>query len=197
MKLIWLLIFFGVLIWSGTEPKDSFTWQLEVAQAILAIIILAITYKHFRLTPMLYTLILMYCIVLMIGGHYTYAEVPGFEGFFGSDHNSYDKLGHFFQGFVPALVIREIILRKKILIQSTVWLNFMTLCIILAISAFYELIAWWLALVVPSDTICFLGTESHQWKAQSDIAMAIVGYAVAVILLSKAHSYQIDQIEEF
>jgi len=109
-----MIIFVSVLFWSGIHPKDQVTWLLEVSPAIIGALMIALTYATFRLTPILYFLILLHCIILMIGGHYTYAEVPFFEGLFGAERNNYDKLGHFFQGFVPALLAREILIRKKV-----------------------------------------------------------------------------------
>ena len=194
MKYIWLIIFTGTFIWSGIEPKDQFTWMLEIAPTIIGLIVLAATYRSFHLTPIVYTFILIHCIILMIGGHYTYAEVPGFDGLFGIERNNFDKLGHFFQGFVPTLIAREIIIRKKIIIQSRAWLNFMLLCIVLAISAFYELIEWSLALLVNEDVTAFLGTQGYQWDTQSDMAMALIGCLSSLILLSSWHRRQLNDI---
>ena len=192
MRYIWLIIFTGTFIWSGIGPKDQFTWLLETTPAIIVIIILAASYKRFHLTPMLYTFILIHCIILMISGHYTYAEVPGFDGLFDSERNNFDKLGHFFQGFVPALIAREIILRKRIIIQSRAWLNFILLCIVLAISAFYEMIEWWVALLTKNNVTAFLGTQGYQWDTQSDMLIALIGCLAALMMLSNWHSQQID-----
>ena len=140
MKIIWLIIYSSVLIWSGTNPKDYFTWLLEVFPALIGLIILAATYNKFRLTPLAYILILVHCIILMVGGHYTYAEVPLFNlirDTFGMARNNYDKIGHLAQGFIPAIIAREILLRKKVVTQQG-WTNFLVICICLAISAFYE-----------------------------------------------------------
>ena len=138
IKFLWILIFGAVLIWSGIHPKDQFTWFLEVSPAIFGFILMAITYNSFRLTSLLYFLILAHCIVLMIGGHYTYAEVPFFDGLFGSERNNYDKVGHVFQGFVPAIIAREILIRKAV-VKSRGWLNLFVISVTLAFSAFYEL----------------------------------------------------------
>lgn len=190
IKTLWIIIFFAVLIWSGINPKDYLIWLLEVAPAVLGAIVLALTYTQFRLTPVLYVLILLHCIVLMIGAHYTYAEVPLFDGLFGSERNNYDKLGHFFQGFVPALIAREILLRKAV-VNGSRWLVFFILSICLAISAFYELLEWWVALVSGEDARAFLGTQGYVWDTQSDMAWAIVGAITCLLLLSKFHDRQL------
>lgn len=148
--------------------------------------ILTLTYRQFKLTPMLYVLILMHCVVLMIGGHYTYAEVPLFDGLFGAERNNYDKVGHFFQGFVPALIAREVLLRKAV-VNGGKWLAFFVLCICLALSAFYELIEWWVALASGEEAQAFLGTQGYVWDTQSDMAWALVGAITSLLLLSKFH----------
>ena len=131
---IWLFIYFAVFIWSAINPKDLFTWFLEVFPAMIAFVVLAITYKKFRLTPLVYTLILIHCIILMIGGHYTYAQVPAFDfikEILDQERNDYDKLGHLAQGFIPAMIAREIIIRKNI-ISIEAWRNFFIVCFCLA-----------------------------------------------------------------
>lgn len=146
---IWIAVFSTTLIWSGINPKDTLTWLLEVAPAVIAAVILAYTYKSFRLTPLLYTLILIHSVILMVGGHYTYAEVPLFDylaEIMESGRNNYDKVGHFAQGFIPAMVAREIIVRKAIINGST-WQSFFIIALCLGFSAFYELIEWWVALI--------------------------------------------------
>ena len=160
-KYIWIVIFSTVFVWSAIEPKDRFTWFLEVLPAIIGVIILGVTYKSFKLTSVVYVLILLHCIILMIGGHYTYAEVPLFndlKAVFGFERNNYDKLGHFAQGFVPALIARELIIRKNI-INGRGWRNFFIICFTLALSAFYELVEWWMAIVTEERSEAFLGTQ--------------------------------------
>ena len=130
---LWMAIFIGALTWSGINPKDSLTWALEVAPAIIGAFILAVTYNSFRLTPLLYFFILIHCLILMIGGHYTYAEVPFFNDLFAAERNNYDKLAHFFQGFIPALLTREILMRKQV-VNSASWRNF----IIISICKFFK-----------------------------------------------------------
>ena len=194
---LWLAIYFSVLIWSGINPKDYFTWILEVFPALIGFIILALTYNKFRLTPLADFLILIHCIILMVGGHYTYAEVPLFNwirDFFSLGRNNYDKLGHLAQGFIPAIVAREILLRLKV-VAGKGWLAFIVVCICLAISAFYELVEWWTALLSGASAEAFLGTQGYIWDTQSDMALALVGSVLALLLLSKLHDTQLLNIE--
>ena len=192
MKIIWLIIYFSVLIWSGINPKDYFTWLLEVLPALIGLIILAVTYNKFRLTPLAYILILVHCIILMVGGHYTYAEVPLFNWIrdtFDMARNNYDKIGHLAQGFIPAIIAREILIRKKIILSKG-WTNFIVICICLAISAFYELIEWWAALLSGEAAEAFLGTQGYVWDTQSDMGLALLGAIASLLLLSKLHDKQ-------
>ena len=185
-----------VLIWSGIQPKDQFTWLLEVAPAIIGVILLLVTYRSFRLTPMLYFFILLHCIVLMVGGHYTYAEVPLFSWIndaFDMGRNNYDKLGHFMQGFVPALLAREILIRNNV-VKGAIWLNIFVVSVCLAFSALYELMEWWVALAVGRDAEAFLGTQGYVWDTQSDMMLALIGAIACLLLLSKRHNYQIQDI---
>ena len=158
--------------------------------------ILALTYNAFRLTPLVYGLILFHCIILMIGGHYTYAEVPLFDSLrdvFGFTRNNYDKVGHFVQGFVPALIAREIIIRKKI-IQPEVWRSFFIICFCLGFSAFYELIEWWVALLSEEAAEAFLGTQGYVWDTQSDMGWALLGAIISLISLSRLHDKQLKKL---
>lgn len=186
----------AVLIWSGINPKDQLTWFLEVAPAMVGGAVLLVTYNNFRLTPILYSFILMHCIVLMVGGHYTYAEVPLFDSLkeiFGFERNNYDKVGHLFQGFVPALIAREILIRKNI-VNGRAWLNLIIISISLAFSAFYELIEWWVALASGENAEAFLGTQNYVWDTQSDMALALVGAILAILLLAKTHDRQLKNV---
>jgi putative membrane protein len=195
-KTIWLIIFFAVLIWSGINPKDQFTWFLEVLPAVIGIIILGFTEKTFPLTPMLYILILFHCVVLMIGGHYTYAEVPLFDWLketFDLTRNNYDKVGHFTQGFVPAIIAREVFIRNNV-INNIWWRRVLVVSICLAFSAFYELIEWGVALASGEDAEAFLGTQGYAWDTQSDMFWALIGSISALILLSKWHDSQINKV---
>lgn len=190
---IWLFIYFAVFIWSATNPKDLFTWFLEVTPAMIALLILVFTYNKFRFTPLVYTLILIHCIILMVGGHYTYAQVPAFDfikEFFNQDRNNYDKLGHIAQGFIPAMIAREIIIRKNI-ISIEVWRNFFIVCFCLGFSAFYELVEWWVAIFTGEGADDFLGTQGYIWDTQSDMAWALFGSILALILLRNYHTKQL------
>ena len=194
IKLTWLLIFFATLIWSGINPKESFTWLLEVFPVIIGIIILALSYKKFPLTPLLYWLILIHSIILMIGGHYTYAEVPFFDWLketYDLTRNNYDKVGHFAQGFVPAIIAREVFIRKQV-INGLWWRRTLVVSICLAFSAFYELIEWLVAILSGEDAVAFLGTQGYIWDTQSDMGWALFGSITALIILSKWHDKQLD-----
>ena len=183
---IWLGIFFGVLLWSAYHPKDYPTWFLEVAPALIAFVVMALTHRKFPLTTLLYVLILVHSIVLMVGGHYTYANVPLFDTFkewFGFERNNYDKVGHFMQGFVPVIAAREIVIRKKVF-SSKAWMNFFIVSFVLAFSAFYELIEWAVAEISGEGAEAFLGTQGYIWDTQSDMAWALFGAIVALVLLS-------------
>jgi len=196
IKIGWILIFGLVFIWSGIYPKDQLTWFLEVFPALAGLIILAWTYRRFQLTPLLYFLILVHSIILMVGGHYTYAEVPLFDWLselFNWSRNNYDKLGHLAQGFVPAMIARELILRKQI-IKGTVWQNFFIITFCLALSAFYEMMEWWVALTSEEAAEAFLGTQGYVWDTQSDMLYALMGAILALGLLRKWHDSQLAQL---
>ncbi|MCK5003310.1 MAG: DUF2238 domain-containing protein [Gammaproteobacteria bacterium] len=196
MKYLWITIYLAFLIWSGINPKDQLTWFLEVAPAIIGAAVMAYTYNTFRLTPLVYILILIHCIILMIGGHYTYAEVPLFDSLkdvFGFTRNNYDKVGHFVQGFVPALIAREIILRKDI-IQGSIWQSFFIISFCLGFSAFYEIIEWWVALLSEVAAEAFLGTQGYAWDTQSDMGWALLGAITSLFFLSKIHNQQLKNI---
>lgn len=198
MSKTWILVFFATLAWSAFHPKDYPTWFLEVLPALLAFILLWATRRRFRFTPLAYYLILIHSIILMVGGHYTYAEVPWFDylrEYFAGDRNNYDKLGHFAQGFVPAIVAREILIRNAV-VASRSWLFFIVTSICLAISAFYELIEWWVALASGEAAEAFLGTQGYVWDTQSDMAIALIGAMFAQTLLGKTHGRQIDNLSK-
>ncbi len=186
-----------VLIWSGVNPKEQFTWFLEVAPALIGAVVLLLTYHSFRLTSLLYVFILLHFMVLMVGGHYTYAEVPLFDSIkeiFALERNNYDKVGHFFQGFVPALLAREILLRKNV-VNGRAWLNLYILSVCLAFSAFYELIEWWVAIATGDNAEAFLGTQGYVWDTQSDMALALVGAITSIIVLSGFHDTQLKKLK--
>lgn len=197
MKNLWLAIFFTVLFWSGINPKDQLTWFLEVFPALAAVTIMALTYNKFRLTGVAYLLILVHSIILMVGGHYTYAEVPLFDwlsDYFDLGRNNYDKVGHLAQGFIPAIIAREILLRKKVVTGGSGWLNFIVISICLAISAFYELIEWWVAELSGQAAEAFLGTQGYIWDTQSDMALALLGAILALATLARRHDKQLKTL---
>lgn len=159
-------------------------------------ILLAATYHSFRLTSLLYVLILIHCVILMVGGHYTYAEVPLFEDLkavFDFERNNYDKVGHFVQGFVPAIIAREILVRKEA-VNGRAWLNFFIISICLAFSAFYELIEWWVAIASGEAAEAFLGTQGYVWDTQSDMGLALLGAVMAIVTLSRLHDSQLKEL---
>jgi putative membrane protein len=182
-------------VWSGIEPKDTTTWMLEVAPAIVGAAILLATRKRFPLTRLAYVLILIHCVILMVGGHYTYAEVPvgdWFRDLFDPPRNNYDKLGHLAQGFIPAIVAREVVIRLDVF-NSAAWRNFFIVCFCLAVSAFYELIEWWVALMSDEAADAFLGTQGYIWDTQSDMFLALIGAVLALALLGRLHDRQLTE----
>ena len=194
-RIAWLAVFFIVLIWSGINPKDFTIWVLEVTPALVAIALLIYTRDSFPLTTLTYTLILIHCVILMVGGHYTYAEVPigdWFRELFDGTRNNYDKLGHFAQGFVPAIVAREIVIRLSVF-NSKAWMNFFIVAMCLGISAFYELIEWWVALMSGEAADAFLGTQGYIWDTQSDMGLALAGAITALVVLGKVHDKQLNK----
>jgi putative membrane protein len=182
-----------VLAWSGVMPKDRLTWGLEVAPAIVAAVILAVAYPRWRFTPLVLVLIAIHAAILMVGGKYTYAEVPAFSWLrdeFGLARNYYDRVGHFAQGFVPAMVAREILLRRGVLGRGG-WLFFLVACVCLAISACYEFIEWWVAVATGEAAEAFLGTQGDVWDTQWDMFLALVGAVTAQLVLSRLHDRQL------
>ena len=183
-----------ILIYSGYITNDRATWIMEVAPVIIALPILVVTYRRFPLTPLLYSLIFVHALVLILGGTYTYAQVPlGFwmQDLFMLDRNPYDKIGHFAQGFVPALIAREILIRCGY-VTSRKMAGFLAVCVAMAISAWYELIEWWAALALGQGADEFLGTQGDPWDTQSDMFLAFIGASIAILLLSKIHDAQME-----
>lgn len=196
MKFVWIGIFSLVLIWSGISPKDQFTWFLEVLPALIGAGLLFYTRHSFPLTPLLYFLILIHSLILMVGGHYTYAEVPFFDylkELMAWERNNYDKVGHFAQGFIPAMIAREILLRKQV-VKTQAWLRLFIISICLAFSAFYELIEWWVALLSDEAAEAFLGTQGYVWDTQSDMFYALIGAVAALVILPKWHDRQLNNL---
>lgn len=195
--LVLLLLGIALLILSGTHPHDRFTWILEVAPILVGVPILIATHRRFPLTPLAYRLIFLHALVLMAGGHYTYAQVPlGFwmERAFGFARNHYDRIGHFAQGFVPAILVREILLRKSPL-RPGGWLFALVTCVCLAISACYEFVEWGTAVATGSKADAFLGTQGDPWDTQWDMLCALIGALVSQLLLSRVHDRELARLE--
>lgn len=189
----------AVFMWSGIHPRDVGTWWLEVMPVIIGVPILVATYRRFPLTSLAYVLIWLHAIILMVGGHYTYAEMPLFNWIrdaFALSRNHYDRVGHFAQGFVPAILAREVLLRTSPL-RAGKWLFFLVCCVSLAISAFYELFEWWAALVTSPETgTAFLGTQGDVWDTQWDMALALVGAICSQLFLGRLHDSQLTRRAE-
>lgn len=199
MKYIYFLIsvFAVTFLASVINPKEGFTCFLEVIPAIIGFLILAFTFKKFRFTNFTYTLILIHCIILFVGGHYTYAEVPLFDyikEIFHQSRNNYDKVGHFAQGLVPAMIIRELFIRKNV-ISNKSFFNFIIVSICLAISATYEFIEWFVSLATGDGGDAFLGTQGYVWDTQSDMLFATIGAIMGLILFSRIQDKQIQKIQ--
>lgn len=188
-----LIALAAVFVWSLIHPHDYFTWLLEVFPAIIGFVILVATYRRFPLTPLAYTLVIIHAAILMVGGHYTYAEVP--LGFWMRDafhlaRNDYDRIGHFAQGFVPAIIAREILIRRGV-VRGRGWLYFIVVSICLAISAAYELLEWRVSVATGSKGDAFLGTQGDVWDTQEDMATALIAALSAPVLLGWVHDRQI------
>ena len=197
-RTVLLVLFFAALILSGIGARETGTWAMEVAPAIIWLGFLVFIDRKFRFTPFLYTLFLLHSVVLMIGGHYTYAEVPignwlRDAGVF--DRNNYDKLGHFMQGFVPTLALREYLTRRSI-VPSKPWREFFSISSALAGSACYEFIEWWTSVFLGSAGDAFLGTQGYVWDTQSDMFFCLIGSSVAVFMFGKYHDRQIEPLEK-
>lgn len=186
-----------VLVWSGIQPHDYFTWLLEVTPVLVVLPLLLATHKRFPLTPLSYTLIAIHAVILMIGGHYTYAEVPLFNWLrdtFELSRNHYDRVGHLAQGFVPAIVTREVLLRTTALRQGKM-LFFLAVCVCMAVSACYEIIEWLVAASSGSDAVAFLATQGDVWDTQKDMLFALIGSVTALLLLSREHDRQLQRFD--
>ncbi len=190
------LIVLLALVVSGIAPYDRATWLLEVAPVLIAFPLLLWTYQRFALTRLLYVIIALHALVLILGGAYTYARVPpGFwvQDLFELSRNPYDKLGHFVQGVTPALLAREVLLRRGFVVPGKM-LGFLAICVALAFSAFYELIEWWVALLAGQGAEDFLGTQGDPWDTQSDMLMALLGALLSVIALAGLQGRQIARL---
>ena len=185
----------AALIVSGIQPYDRATWWMEVAPVLIAAPILVVTHRRYPLTPLLYALIFVHALVLILGGAHTYARVPlGFwlQDLLALERNPYDRIGHFMQGFVPAMVAREILLRGRFVAGARM-VGFLSVCVALAVSAVYELLEWGAALVLGQGAEEFLGTQGDAWDTQADMFMALVGAVSALLLLARLHDRQLSR----
>jgi putative membrane protein len=183
----------AVFAWSVINPNDRFTWYLEAAPVMIAVPLLAVTYRAFPLTSLVYIMICLHALVLLVGAHYTYAQVPLFDWIrdtFGYSRNHYDRIGHIAQGFFPAMVAREILVRRSPLVPGK-WLFFLTTCVCLAISAFYELVEWWVAVWSGSEAVAFLATQGDVWDTQWDMALALSGAVTSQLFFGRFHDRQL------
>ncbi|NTW22938.1 DUF2238 domain-containing protein [Candidatus Falkowbacteria bacterium] len=188
----------AVMFWSGIRPHDYFTWILEVFPGIIGIAILLGLYRKLRLSNLLYSLIALHIMVLAIGGHYTYAEMPLFNWLrdtLGLARNYYDRLGHLMQGLVPALIAREIFLRRQV-VKPGAWLGFFMVASALTVSVFYEFIEWWVAVGTGTAAEAFLGTQGDVWDTQWDMFMALLGSLAAIAIFTKLHDKSLNKLEK-
>jgi len=195
--LVLLVVGLALLAWSGLRPHDYFTWLLETAPIFIGVPVLVATRRRFPLTPLAYRLIFVHALILMTGGHYTYAEVPlGYwvKDALGLARNDYDRLGHFAQGFVPAILAREILLRKTPLRRGG-WLFFLVTCVCLAISACYELVEWWTAVATGEAATAFLGTQGDPWDTQWDMFTALIGALAAQLTVARVHDRELSALD--
>jgi putative membrane protein len=197
-RLLWFLIIsiLALLLWSAIHPHDYFTWFLEVLPALGGWTICALTFRRFRLSNLMYVLIWLHSIVLIIGGHYTYAEVPLFNWIrdtFHTQRNSYDGIGHFMQGFAPAIYAREILIRLNV-VKRGGWLFFIVVMICLGLSAFYELVEWWVSIASGSAGDSFLGGQGDIWDTQKDMFLCLIGSIIGLITLSKLHDRSLEKL---
>lgn len=191
------IIFLLVLIWSVIRPHDLFTWFLEAFPALFGIGVIALFFRRFRFSDLALVLILLHACILLVGAHYTYAEVPLFNSIkdnFGFARNHYDRIGHFAQGFVPAIIAREILVRQRV-VNGRRWLYFLVVCICLALSAFYEFVEWWVAVATGEAATAFLGTQGDSWDTQWDMFMCFTGANLALLLLGRLHDCSIAKVE--
>lgn len=198
-QIILLIIVMAFFIWSGIDIQDTrLTWFLEVLPVIIAFPILVLTYKRFPLSNLTCTLIAVHAIILMYGGHYSYAKVPiGFwlSEWFGWTRNNYDKIGHLMQGFGPAIYSREILWRTSPLWPGK-WLSFMAICVPLAFSALYEIIEWAMSAIYQADAEAFLGTQRYVWDTQTDMLFCLIGSVLALITLQKLHNRSVGRVTD-
>lgn len=195
--IVLLVSLFFVLVWSAIKPHDYFTWFLEVLPALIAVAIFAFFYNRFRFTNLVYAIVWLHCIVLMVGAKYTYAEVPLFDyigNLFGWTRNNYDKVGHFMQGFLPALIAREVFIRQNI-VNGSGWTLFLAVAVPLAFSAFYEFVEWWVAVATGDSAEAFLGTQGYEWDTQTDMFMCLLGSIASLIIFKRLQDKQMSERE--
>jgi putative membrane protein len=195
--LLLLAIALVALVVSGIGPHDRTTWILEVFPVLVGVPLLAATYRRFPLTPLLYRLLLLHALILVVGGHYTYAQVP--VGFWVQDaldlsRNHYDRLGHVAQGFIPAILAREILLRRSPLVPGA-WLFALVVSVCLAFSAFYEMVEWWAAILGGDSAEAFLGTQGDVWDTQWDMFLALTGAVAAQLMFARVHDRELATLE--
>lgn len=193
-----LAIVLGTLVWSGISPTDRLTWWMEVAPVLIGLPVVLVAWRRFPLTPLLCVLLTLHAVVLVVGGKYTYAEMPLFNWIRDTFHlarNHYDRVGHLMQGFVPAMVIRELLLRTSPL-RSGKWMASLIVLSCLGLSATYELIEWQAAVILGSSADAFLGTQGDQWDTQWDMALAGIGAVLALSLLSGAHNRALAGLDQ-
>jgi putative membrane protein len=191
-----LFLFCAALTWSGIAPHDYFTWFLEVIPALIGLVVLIIIYPRYKFTDLAYTLMLLHASILIVGGHYTYAEVPCFDWIkeaCNQSRNNYDKVGHFAQGFIPSIIAREILIRDNI-VHTKAWLNVIVVSLCMAISAAYEFLEWAVAELTGESAEAFLGTQGYAWDTQSDMLYATMGAITALVLLGKYHRQAIAKL---
>jgi putative membrane protein len=195
--LVLLALIFAIITWSWIGAYDRTTWWLESVPALLAVPVLVLTYRRFRLTGLAYLLIAIHATILLVGGHYTYERVPLFNWVRDHFHlmrNDYDKLGHLAQGLIPAIIAREVLIRRRV-VSGRWWLAFLVMCICMAISACYELVEWAVAVLEGSGADAFLGTQGDPWDTQSDMFCALIGAGVAQLLLNRIHDRQVARFD--
>ncbi len=195
--LLLLVIAIAAVVVSGIAPHDRGTWVLEILPVVIGVPILVATYWRFRLTPLLYWLILVHALILALGAHYTYAQVPlgdWVQDLWALNRNPYDRLGHLAQGFIPAILAREILIRRSPLMPGK-WLFFLVICVCLAFSAFYEMLEWWVAVLAGGAADAFLGTQGDVWDTQWDMFLALVGSILAQVSLARYHDRQLAAFE--
>ncbi|NDV79105.1 DUF2238 domain-containing protein [Dysgonomonas sp. 511] len=196
----WLLLvlFILVALWSGIGAYETGLWFLEAGMCLVGVAILIFTFNKFRFTDMTYVFILIHMIILLVGAHYSYARVPLFDWIrevFDQSRNNYDKVGHFAQGFIPAMIARELLIRLDVFKKRS-WIPFVVVCICMAISAFYELIEWWVAVLSGDGADDFLGMQGYEWDTQSDMLMATIGAVCMLLLFSRLQNRQIEKISQ-